>query len=158
MIVTAPPAESGELRHAVFGADGLLFGGITGVNEAGIAFAVQQNYSRDGGLFGVPMTFIGELVLRKARSLSEAETLLRELRPAALWTFVVADLKSGETMAVESSSRHFASRRMENGKFVQTNHLMHEETRPDEFLSVGTKTNSIYRMAKKNATLIISFL
>jgi hypothetical protein len=153
LIQIEPPTGSRELRHVVFGADGALFGGITGVNEAGITFAVQQNYSNDAGLKGVPMMLIGEMVLREAKSLAEAENILRARRPAVLWTFVLTDLKTGEAMAVESSPRHFSVRRMDQGKFVQTNHLMNKETRQDEVISVGTKSNSVYRMEKSRELL-----
>jgi hypothetical protein len=151
--VVLPEAESKELKHAVFGADGVLFGGITGVNEAGISFAVQQIYTSDAGLSGVPMMLIGEMVLRQAHSLAEAEGVLRKYRPATLWTFVVTDLKTGEAMAVESSQRHFAARSTSAGALVQTNHVMNEEVRKDELISLGTKMNSMQRMKTAYAGL-----
>lgn len=144
--IIRPEAGSDELKHVVFGADGVLFGGITGVNEAGITFAVQQLYTRDSGLAGVPMMLIGEIVLRGARTLKEAEEILRRHRPATLWTFVVTDLKSGEAIAVETSRRHFSARGMSDGSLVQTNHVMNEEVRKDELISLGTKMNSVQRM------------
>ena len=153
VMVMSPPPGGGELKHAVFGADGAIFGGITGANEAGITFAVQQNYSKDGGLSGVPMMFIGELVLRRATSLDEAEEILRRYRPALLWTFLVSDLKTGEIISVESSSRNFSVRRMDSASLVQTNHVMSESIKNDEFISLGTKMNSIYRMKKAYASL-----
>lgn len=142
-----PGAGTHELRHLVIGADGLPFGGITGVNEAGIAFAVHQHFSRDVGVDGVPMILIGEQVLRYARTLEEAEEILRSLRPAAVWTFLVADLNKGEMLAVESSRRVFLTRRGEGeGNFVQTNHAMHEESRAWENGDTGTIGNSVHRM------------
>lgn len=143
-----PEPGSGELRHLVAGADGLLYGGITGVNEAGIAFAIHQNFSRDVGVYGVPMIMIGELVLRHAHNLDEAEEILRRHRPASIWTFVVADLNRREMMAVESSQRHFLPRRMEGNTFVQTNHNMHEESREWENGDTGVIGNSAHRMKK----------
>ena len=153
-IITAiiPPAGSEELKHYVFGADGALFGGITGVNEAGISFAVQQNYSLDAGISGIPMMFLGELVLRSARNLKDAEEILRRYRPSMLWTFVVTDLKTGEAMAVESSAHSFFRRGMEKNGLVQTNHITNPKS-TDEFISPGTKMNSIYRMKKAFETL-----
>jgi hypothetical protein len=146
LTIILPPEGSGELKHIAFGAHGAHFGGITGVNEAGISFAVHQNYMKQASLYGVPMFFIGELVLREAKNLQEAEEILRRYRPAPLWTFVVSDLKTGETMAVESSGSHFAVRRMDSGLFAQTNHVMHQEVREHEFISLGTKLNSVHRM------------
>lgn len=148
LVIVKPAAGSTELKHIVFGADGVIFGGITGVNEAGLGFAVQQNYSKDAGLSGVPMMFIGEMVLRGARNLSEAQKILEANRPAMLWTFVVTDLKTGEAIAVESSRRHFSVRAMDQSRLVQTNHIMGSGLLPEEFISVGTKMNSVYRMKK----------
>ncbi|NUM88565.1 MAG: hypothetical protein HUU37_05100 [Bdellovibrionales bacterium] len=143
--VHLPPAGSGELRHASFGADGAHFSGITGMNEEGIVFAVHQNYSRDMRVGGVPMFFVGELVLRQARNLEDAVEILRKNRPSPLWTFVVIDTKSGQALAAESSRKHFEVRRMEGDVFVQTNHLQSAPLLPWERISFGTKWNSVYR-------------
>lgn len=151
--VILPPAGSTELKHAVFGADGLHFGGITGVNEAGVTFAVHQNYTREGGVTGVPMVFLGELVLRSARNLEEAEAILREHRPATMWTFVLTELTTGRAITVETSRNHFSTRSLADGSLVQTNHLMNSDTQPAEFISVGTKMNSVYRMKEAFAAL-----
>ncbi|MGZ3650023.1 MAG: C45 family autoproteolytic acyltransferase/hydrolase [Bdellovibrionota bacterium] len=141
-----PEPGSKELRHLVIAADGMPFGGITGVNEAGLTFAVHQNYSRDISLHGVPMVLIGELLLRGAKTLDEALEILKQNRPANLWTFVITDLKTGETMAVESSSRVFLVRHGEGKYFAQTNHNMHSESRARENSSFGVEANSIFRM------------
>jgi hypothetical protein len=146
--VMEPPSGSEELRHLVIGGDGLPFGGITGVNEAGITFAVHQNYSRDISLSGVPMIFIGELVLRRAHNLDEALQVLRTYRPAEQWTFVVTDLRKGVALAVESSSRIFLPRMTRAGEpFAQSNHNLHEESRANENSTYGLLMNSQFRFA-----------
>ncbi|MGZ3692923.1 MAG: C45 family autoproteolytic acyltransferase/hydrolase [Bdellovibrionota bacterium] len=142
------PADKQEQKHIVFGADGALFGGITGVNESGIGFAVHQNYSSRGSLYGVPVMFIGELVLRQAKSIDEALAIVKANRPAVLWTFVITNFATGEAVAVEASPTRFAPRAMENNAFVQTNHAMDANVREDEFVSLGIKMNSIYRMKR----------
>jgi len=143
--VLEPEPGSKELRHLAIGADGLPFAGITGVNEAGITFAVHQNFSRDISTHGVPMVLIGELVLRSAKTLDEAIEVLRRNRPANLWTFVLNDLRNGESVAVESSSRVFLARRSRDRPFAQTNHAQHAETRERETAAYGTLANSEFR-------------
>lgn len=145
--IQIPPAESaGELRHITFGADGVQYGGITGVNEAGISFSVHQNYTRGQHTGGIPMFMVGELVLRSARSLAEAEDILRVARPSPIFTFVVTDLKTREVMAVESSVEKFVVRRMgTDGKFAQSNHLINRETQPFQFIPHGVYMNSLER-------------
>jgi hypothetical protein len=141
--VPAPGAH--ELKHIAFGADGAGFAGITGINEAGITFAVHQNYSLAARTGGTPMFLIGDSVLRHARNLDEAVSELKRLRPSPLWTFVLTDLKSGRALAVETSQLAFAVREMRDDRFVQTNHIQSEEHLPFEQISIGTKYNSKFR-------------
>jgi|GEM_PF-7118400 len=143
-----PEAGSTELRHLVIGSDGLLFGGITGVNEAGITFAIHQHFSRDAGLLGVPMILIGELVLRGARSLDEAEAIVKIHRPAGVWSFVMNDLNSGETLTIEASQRVFLPTRSKGKPFAQSNHAQFEESRAFENADPGLLENSRFRLKK----------
>jgi hypothetical protein len=141
-----PEKNSKELKHLVFGADGLLFGGITGVNEKGITISVHQNYSNDSSLSGIPMIFLGEMVLRSAETLDQAVEILQKNRPSVLWTFVITDLQLGQAVAVETSTQRFSTRWMQTEGFVQTNHIMHPEFRSSEAMNFGTKLNSLFRM------------
>lgn len=148
MLTVILPESDTEQKHIVFGADGLIYGGITGVNESGIGLAVHQNYTSAGGLRGVPMVFIGELVLRQAKSIEQALGILKANRPAVLWTFVLTNFATGEAVTVESSPTRFAVRGMEANSLVQTNHVMDRQAKEDEFISLGIKMNSIYRMKR----------
>jgi hypothetical protein len=145
MIVNLPADGSDELKHIGFATDGTPFAGITGLNEAGIGFSVHQNYTRDASLGGVPMPYIGELILRKARTLDEAVEMVRTYRPGPLWTFILTDFKTNEVRAIEVSKKHFEIRSMTEGLFSQSNHSFHDSVRADEFIDVGTKVNSVFR-------------
>lgn len=145
--VSLPEPGSKELKHASIAAHGVHYAGITGVNQAGITFAVHQNYSNIIGINGMPMFFLGEAVLREAESIEQAIAILKKNRPGPLWTFVVTNLNTGEAVAVESSQSTFFVRRMEKAEteFVQTNHVMNKNTSM-QFISIGTKANSLTRM------------
>ena len=143
--VHIPPPGTYELKHIAIGADGAGFAGITGFNEAGISFAVHQNYSKVANLGGTPMFLIGDVVLRHARNLEEAIEQLKKLRPSPLWTFVITDFKTGEAIAVETSVSGLAVRKMQGDHFAQTNHLQTPLFTPHEHISIGTKYNSVYR-------------
>lgn len=138
------PDTGDEWKHLVLGADGLLFGGITGVNEKGITVAVHQNYTSDIGVSGIPMLYLGELVLRSAENLDQAIEILAKHRPSVRWTLVVTDLTLGQAVAVETSPNHFFVRWGQPEGFVQTNHLM--GNREAEAITLGTKLNSLQRM------------
>jgi tetratricopeptide (TPR) repeat protein len=141
-----PEKDSNELKHLIFGADGLLFGGISGVNERGITISVHQNYSSDSSVSGIPMIYLGEMVLRSAETLDDALEILKNNRPSVLWTFVITDLQLGKAVAVETSTKRFSIRWMESEGFVQTNHSMHPEFKSSEAITLGTKLNSLFRM------------
>lgn len=146
LVVSLPgPEAKGELRHLIFGSDGLPFGGITGINEAGLSFAIHQNYTRDAVTGGVPMPYIGELVLRRARTLEEATQLIKDHRPGPLWTFVLVETATGRARAIEASKKHFVIRDGADSVFAQTNHSHDIETRSDELIDIGTKRNSEFR-------------
>ncbi len=138
------PENSGEWKHLVIGADGLLFGGITGVNEKGITVAVHQNYTSDIGVSGIPMLYLGELVLRSAENLDQALEILAKNRPSVRWTLVITDLTLGQAVAVETSPTNFYVRWGQPEGFVQTNHLL--GNRESEAITLGTKLNSLQRM------------
>lgn len=125
-IVIAEPEEGAEreLRHIALSGAPLFLGSITGVNEAGITVATHQNFTKDVTGAGVPVYFVGETVLRRARTIEQAIAVLRETRPGPLWTFVITDLNSRQAVAVEASAHHFFVRKMEGAAFAQTNHLL----------------------------------
>jgi hypothetical protein len=149
LVVHLPEDGSSELKHVSIGTHGLQFSGISGFNEAGITFAVHQNYTRLLSIKGTPMPFVGELVLRSARSLNEAVEIIRKNRPGPMWSFVVGDLKTQNTLTVEVSNTHISIRKKEGHLFAQTNHLMNSDFRKDlSLMEAGTFTNSPFRFQK----------
>lgn len=153
MIVSFPKEGSTELAHVGMATDGMLYAGVTGFNEKGIVLAVHQNYSKDAVLRGTPLIFVGELVLRQATTIGQALEIVKANRPSAQWTFVISDLKTGQTVAAETSSQQFEVRHLENGIFVQTNHSMSENTKKNQSIDVGTYYNSVLRMEKAKELL-----
>ena len=144
MTIQIPKEGSNELKHITFGADGVQFGGITGVNEAGIAIAIHQLVTSDSDSFGVPMIFVGELVLRQAKTLDEAQEIINKNRPGPMWVFVLADINRKEARALEVSAKYLNARKMETNIFGQTNHIMGPEQQKD-FASQGWIDNSHFR-------------
>jgi hypothetical protein len=146
--VLLPEEGSRELRRASFGAEGLFLASITGLNEAGIAVVVHQNYSKEFFARGIPLFYVADLVLRSSRSYDEAIALLDRYRPGNAWTFVVADLRSGRAAAVESSSKRFFVRPMQGSRFAQTNHFADPSAIRKQTLSHGQYINSRNRYEK----------
>lgn len=150
MVVHMPEANSKELRHIAIGSDGVLFAGITGVNEAGITLAVHQNYTQTKS-FGIPMFFLGEMLLREVSNLDAAKAFFEKYRPGTNWTFVVTDLRLGEAIAIEASPEGVNVRPMDGDRFAQTNHL--DGKTNVELIRPATLWNSRFRMEKAMALL-----
>ena len=148
LVVHTPEAGSKELKHVSIGTQGLQFSGITGFNEAGITFAVHQNYTRLLSIKGVPMPYVGELVLRSAHNLQEAVEIIKSNRPGPLWTFILSDLNTKESMTVEVSNTHFNIRKKDGPLFAQTNHLFGELKKELTLMDAGTVENSEFRFQK----------
>jgi hypothetical protein len=146
IIIHIPEPGSSEIPHASIGAQGVHFGGITGINQEGLFFAVHQNFSDDSALTGVPMFLIGDLVLRSARTIEEAIQIIDKNRPGPAWTFLVGDIKSQNIVAIEVSKNRLKVRGMENGTFAQTNHFFDSEFKKVETLSPGARANSLFRL------------
>lgn len=148
LIVHRPEPGSKELKHVSIGTHGLQFSGITGFNEAGITFAVHQNYTRLLSIKGVPMPFVGELVLRQAHNLDEALEVIKNNRPGPLWTFVLSDLKTQEALTVEVSNTEFKVRKKSEALFAQANHLIALPQTIFALIDAGTFSNSQFRYDK----------
>lgn len=95
-------APKGTLRYIGFNTAGVAIAGITGVNEAQISVALHQHYCFETNLKGQLPFVIGEEILRRARNLNEALEILKGVKVASSWAFVVADGKKREAFIYET--------------------------------------------------------
>jgi hypothetical protein len=91
------------LDYVSVGAAGLLGGGITGMNAAGITLAVHQHVVDTFDLEGDPVGTAGDRVMRRARTLDEAIEILRRHDPVAGWSYVLTEGDTGEVALVETA-------------------------------------------------------
>ena len=105
------PANPAFQRYASVATAGLIYaGGISGMNERGIAASLHQmstvNYTTgDGGGDHEIAPYTQQRVLREASTLDEAVDLVRGVRHFASWTIVVSDAKSGKSLRIELNGR-----------------------------------------------------
>ena len=98
-------------RYAAVGAAGLIYpGGISGVNERGIACSLHQmstiNYSTGGRRRQWDIApFVMQRILREAGTLDEALAVVKSARHFASWTILVSDAKTGQATAIEINGR-----------------------------------------------------
>lgn len=100
------------MRYVSVTAAGVALGGVTAMNEAGLTFTVHQHMFTDRArLGGTPIGVVGDVVMREARSLDDAERILRNNRSIGCWTFMVSDGKTKEVLCFEESpERQVATR------------------------------------------------
>jgi tetratricopeptide (TPR) repeat protein len=104
-------------RYVSVAAAGVALGGVTAMNEAGITLTVHQHMFTDQtALGGTPIGTVGDIVMRDAESVDDAQKILEENRPIGCWTYVVTDGHRREVLAFEESPRRRVAHRMSEGK------------------------------------------
>jgi hypothetical protein len=80
---------------------GMIGGGITAMNAAGLTLAAHQHVIDDVDLDGVPVGVAGTRVMRRARNIREAVEILRDHPPVAGWSYVLTEGDTGQTAIFE---------------------------------------------------------
>jgi len=120
-------------RYAAFGTAGLIYpGGISGLNDAGLAVALHQMSTTEvesGFLFddGDIAPFVQQRMLREAASVDDAVDLAKATRHFAAWTFFVSDAKTGMARRIEVNGERVRVTRHEGEAVPQTNHFLHPD-------------------------------
>lgn len=118
------------LRYVSVAAAGVGLGGITAMNEAGLTLTVHQHMFTDRtALGGTPIGVVGDIVMRDARDLDEAQRILEAHRPIGCWTYVITDGRRREVLCFEESPERRAARRVggAGGTFGYANIYLDEE-------------------------------
>ena len=110
-LIDETPANAAFHRYASVATAGLVYaGGISGMNERGIAASLHQmstvNYTTgDGDGTHEIAPYAQQRVLREAATLDEAVDLVRSIRHFASWTIVVSDARAGKSLRIELNGR-----------------------------------------------------
>jgi tetratricopeptide (TPR) repeat protein len=109
-VIFHAPAEG--QRYVSATAAGIPLGGFTAMNEAGLSLAVHQHMFSDGtALGGTPIGVVGDIVMREASNLDEAQRILERHTPIGCWTYVIGDAKRRQVLCWEENPRHRAALR-----------------------------------------------
>ena len=103
---------------------GMPTGGITSINESGLALAVHQHGSRDSSLKGRPIIDIAHSIARTASSVEEAVELVSESRATGGWSIVLAGGSPPGAAVIEMSSSSQAVRMLEDHALVASNYFV----------------------------------
>lgn len=120
-------------RYAAFGTAGLIYpGGISGLNDAGLAVSLHQMSTtqyESGFLFGHAdiCPFVEQRVLREAATVDEAVDLVKDSKHFAAWTIFVSEARTGRARRIELNGERVRVTKHEGDAVPQTNHFLHHD-------------------------------
>ncbi|AWV89025.1 C45 family autoproteolytic acyltransferase/hydolase [Bradymonas sediminis] len=83
------------MDYVSVGSAGIIGGGLTAMNAAGLTLTVHQHHCDALDLDGVPVGFAGDMAMRQAHTIEEAVAILRNHPPVAGWTYVLCEGDTG---------------------------------------------------------------
>lgn len=143
------------MRYVSVSAAGILFGGITAMNSAGLTLVVHQHMgSRGLRLSGTPIGITGDRIMRHARSLDDARRILDEDRPNGCWTYVIGSGKERAALCFETSPVRKAAFSIDDGTFGYANVYLDPELGATEHhLYPAHWRNNLGRLRRARALL-----
>jgi predicted choloylglycine hydrolase len=134
------------MKYASFSFLGVPGAGITGINEAGLTFALHMMLSKDVSSYATPVMNIANEIIRNAENVNDALKIAKEYRFSSGWGIVVTDAKHRDAIVIESSARHTLMREKNINFIINTNHYHTELLKKREYdYSVSTTASTIGR-------------
>jgi hypothetical protein len=130
---------------------GMPTGGITSINEDGLAVAVHQHASRDASLSGTPIIDIAHSVARTAGTVEEAIDVVSRSKATGGWTVIVAG--NGQAAAIEMSAASQKPRYMRDHLLVAANCFIDEDLQAREIQANVSSTISDHARLKRASEL-----
>jgi hypothetical protein len=101
--------------------------GVVGYNESGLFLGVHTVPTLDVSEKGNPVFFVGQKVLKDAKTFDEAVHIFEQYKPAAGWTYTLVSAKEKRHASIELSNHNLFVREDEGDLHVQTNHYVSPE-------------------------------
>ncbi len=99
-------------RYVSVASAGIPLGGVSAMNEAGLTLTVHQHLLTDHAeLSGTPIGIVGDIIMREAKSLDEAEAILAANKQIGSWTYMITDGKAKEVLTWEGTPRRQVAHR-----------------------------------------------
>ncbi len=133
-LVDETDGHPGWHRYVAFGTAGLIYpGGISGMNDAGIAVSLHQlsttryrTHSDGAGRMDIA-PFVQQRILREAGSLDEAVAIVQAAQPFSAWTIFCSDAAAGRARRIEFNGETIRVGPVAEAPIVQTNHFLHPD-------------------------------
>ncbi len=95
------PTEAGSQKYISMSSLGIHTPGLTGWNESGIAFSLHAHFSKKNSMTGIPIFFLGEDILEKARSFEDAIQICKRFKTIGSWAINLASFKENRFATLE---------------------------------------------------------
>ena len=134
---------------------GVLFGGITAMNSAGLSLVVHQHMASDAlKLGGTPIGITGDLIMRHAKNLDDARRILDDDKPSGCWTYVITSAKEQAALFYETTPRGKAALPQTDGVAAYSNvYLDTELSRSERELYPSHWRNNLARYRRTRSIL-----
>ena len=130
-----------------------MSGAVTGLNEERIFCSINGAHSADRDNIGIPVSLVVRQVLQYCASIEEAVEVIESARVFVSDSYLIADGKTGEAVAVEKSPGRTEVRRIEGDLLLQANHFQCDGFSGDEgnleYQRVGTSVARYARMQER---------
>lgn len=149
-----------RLKYIGFTTAGVPIAGITGINEARISVSLHQHYCRSFAFKGQLPFVIGEEILSRARTLSEALEILKNSRVATSWAFVVTDGNRRTGFICETHPKGWGVRMLpavEKSLITHSNFFQTKECQPLEYAASARMNWDNYSRATRLKTSVESW-
>jgi hypothetical protein len=133
---------------------GMPNGGITAINEDGLAVAVHQHGSRDSSLKGTPILDIAHSLIRRASCVEEAIELAAGFKATGGGTLAVAGGSPRGAAIIEMSSARQVVRLPDEHALVASNYFIDEELSSRELQANVSSTLSDHARYRRALDLI----
>jgi hypothetical protein len=123
----------GRHRYVAFGTAGIIYpGGISGLNDAGIAVSLHQlSTTRYRTRFNTGAADIAPIIqqriLREAGTLEQAVEIIRSAQPFSAWVIFCSDAAAGRAQRIEFNGEMMRVGPVVAGPIAQTNHFLHPD-------------------------------
>ena len=133
---------------------GVPTGGLTAMNEDGLAIAVHQHGSMDASAGGSFIIDIAHTIIRRAGNVDEALEIASSFKPTGGWTLVMAGGSPPKAVALEMSSATHKPRFMTGGMLAASNHFHDEKLSERELQANLSATISSYARQQRALQLL----
>ncbi len=133
------PSEKDQMPFVSIASAGLHTGGLTSMNEAGLTVAAHAHFCKQVSLKGLPIFVVGQEIISKAKTISQAIDIAKKLNRNANWALVVTSAQEKNAAVLEMSPNKVYPRYAQNNFINHTNYFHHPELSKNEAILSPTR-------------------